>query len=57
MAGRFAQKAIDSLLADTYNCVVGLIDNRVVATPYSEAEALRYPLDENLFNLVHLLGR
>ncbi len=57
MAGRFAQKAVDSLLAGTYNCVVGLIDNRVVATPYSEAEALRYPIDENLFHLVHLLGR
>lgn len=57
MAGRFAQKAVDSLLAGTYNCVVGLIDNRVVATPYSEAEALRYPIDENLFYLVHLLGR
>ena len=57
MAGRFAQKAVDSLLAGTYNCVVGLIDNRVVATPYSEAEALRYPIDENLLRLVHLLGR
>ena len=37
--------------------VIGLIDNKVVATPYAEAAKLRYPIDENLFELVHLLGR
>ena len=57
MAGRFAQKAVDSLLDGTHNCVIGLIDNKVVATPYAEAAKLRYPIDENLFELVHLLGR
>ena len=57
MAGRFAQKAVDSLLDGTHNCVIGLIDNKVVATPYAEAANLRYPIDENLFELVHLLGR
>ena len=57
MAGRFAQKAVDSLLDGTYNSVIGLIDNKVVATPYAEAAKLRYPIDENLFELVHLLGR
>ena len=57
MAGLFSQKAIDSLLAGTYNCVIGLIDSKVVATPYSEADKLHYSIDENMFNLVHLLGR
>lgn len=57
MAGRFAQKAVDSLLDGTYNSVIGLIDNKVVATPYAEAAKLRYPIDENLFELVHFLGR
>lgn len=57
MAGLFAQKAVDSLIAGTYNCVIGLIDNRVVATPYTEAERFRYPLDKNMYQLVHQLGR
>lgn len=57
MAGLFAQKAVDSLLAGTYNCVIGLINNRIVATPYTEAPHLQYPIDENMYDLVHWLGR
>lgn len=57
MAGLFAQKAVDSLIAGTYNCVVGLIDSRIVATPYTEAEHLKYSIDENMYQLVHWLGR
>lgn len=57
MAGLFAEKAVDSLLDGTHNCVIGLIDNKVVATPYAEAETLRYPIDENMYQLVNWLGR
>lgn len=57
MAGMFAQKAVDCLMAGTYNCVVGVIDNKVVATPYTEAERVKFPIDENMYELVHWLGR
>lgn len=57
IAGMFSQKAVDSLVAGTYNCVIGLINNLVVATPYTEAENLRFPIDENMYQLVHWLGR
>ncbi len=57
MAGLFAQKAVDSLLAGTYNCVVGLLDSRIVATPYTEAEHLKFSIDENMYQLVQWLGR
>lgn len=51
------RKAIDSLLAGTYNCVIGQIGERIVATPYTEAERLHFPLDENMYRLVLELGR
>ena len=57
MASLFAEKAIDSLLAGTYNCVIGQIGERIVATPYTEAERLHFPLDENMYRLVLELGR
>ncbi|WP_311517566.1 ATP-dependent 6-phosphofructokinase [uncultured Megasphaera sp.] len=57
MAGRFAQCAVDSLAAHKKNCVIGLWEQQVVATPYEEAQAFRYPLDHNLYTLVHILGR
>lgn len=57
MASLFSKKAIDSLLAGTYNCIVGQIGDRIVATPYSEADHLHFSLDEEMFTLVHQLGR
>lgn len=57
MASLFAEKTIDSLLAGTYNCVIGQIGERIVATPYTEAERLHFPLDENMYRLVLALGR
>lgn len=57
MAGRFAQKAVDVLLEGKYNCVVGSVGRQVVATPYEEADKIRFVFDEGLYNLVHQLGR
>ncbi len=57
MGSLYAQKAIDSLLAGTYNCVIGLIGRRISATPYSEAPHLHFPISDNMFHLIHLLGR
>jgi 6-phosphofructokinase 1 len=57
MAGLYSQKAVDSLLAGNYNCVIGLIDSKVVATPYTEADKFHFSIDENMFDLVHMLGR
>ena len=57
MAGLYAQKAIDSLLAGTYNCVIGLIGRRIAATPYSEAPHFHFPISDNMYQLVHMLGR
>jgi 6-phosphofructokinase 1 len=57
MAGLFSQKAVDSLLAGTYNCVIGLIGSKIVATPYSETDKYHFSIDENMYSLVHILGR
>jgi 6-phosphofructokinase 1 len=57
MAGLFAQKAIDTLLAGKYNCVVGSDGGRIVATPYGEAGKIKFVFDENLYRLIHQLGR
>ena len=57
MAGLYAQKAVDSLLAGTYNCVIGLIGRRIAATPYSEAPHFHFPISDNMYQLVHMLGR
>lgn len=57
MAGLFSQKAVDSLLDGHSNSVIGLIDSKIVATPYEEAPNYRFSIDDNMYNLVHLLAR
>ncbi len=57
MAGRFAQKAVDCLCDGTVNVIIGLLGRRLVATPYSETEDLRFGIDENLYDLLHVLGQ
>jgi 6-phosphofructokinase 1 len=57
MAGRFSQKALDCLVSGTINVVIGLVNRRIVATPYTEVDALRFGIDENLYELLHILGR
>jgi 6-phosphofructokinase 1 len=57
MAGRFAQKAIDCVCAGTTNVVIGIINNRIVATTYTEADSLRFGIDKGMYELMHVLGR
>lgn len=57
MASLFSEKAIDCLLSGTYNCVIGQIGETIAATPYTEAPRYHFPLDENMYRLVHQLGR
>lgn len=57
MASRYAQVAVESLLAGLYDCVVGTIDGRIVATPYKEAEKLHFAIDERMYELILDLGR
>lgn len=57
MAGKFAQKAVDTLLAGKANVIVGLIDNHVTAIPYQQAERYIYGIDEEEYDLVHALGK
>lgn len=57
MASLFSQKAVDCLLEGTLNVVVGWVNNRMVATPYTETDTLKFGIDENMYDLVHILGR
>ena len=57
MGGLFAKKAVDSLLAGTVNVVIGLLERRLVATPYTETDNLQFGIDDKMYQLVHELGR
>lgn len=48
--------AVDSLLDGNYNCLIGWLDGKVVATPYDEAAIMELPLDEKMYNLLMVLS-
>ncbi|MGE1063637.1 6-phosphofructokinase [Megasphaera paucivorans] len=57
LAGLFAQKAVDCLCQGTVNVVIGLLQNRLVATPYTETDRMHFSIDDNMYNLLHQLGK
>ncbi|WP_273061727.1 ATP-dependent 6-phosphofructokinase [Colibacter massiliensis] len=57
MAGLFAQKAVDTLLAGQYNCVIGSVGQKIAAVPYEEAHTVRLKFDTNIYKLIHQLGK
>ncbi|MCH4179589.1 MAG: 6-phosphofructokinase [Megasphaera sp.] len=57
MASLFSQKAVETLLEGRCDGVVGLINNKVIITPYEEVEKYRFPIDENEYDLVQALGK
>ena len=57
MASLFAQKAVDSLMDGVDNAVIGLLHCEVVATPYTEVSKYKFGISQNMYDLVHILGR
>lgn len=57
MAGKLAQCAIDTWLQGNTNCIIGLRDNVIMATPYAKAASIKNPLDKKKYELVHVLGQ
>ena len=57
MASLFAQKAVESLMAGVNDAIVGWMHCAVVATPYAEAGKYKFGISENMYNLVHILGK
>lgn len=48
--------AIEAFAQSNYNSMVGFIDGKIAINSYEIAETLKYPLDENLYNLINVLS-
>lgn len=57
MAALMGEKAIDTLKAGQYNCLIGVTDAGIEAIPYEVAKDIRYPIDEGQYQLISVLAR
>ena len=57
MASLFSQKAVDSLMQGVDNAVIGLMHCEVVSTPYADVSKYKFGISENMYRLVHILGK
>ena len=56
LASRLGYEAVKALLDGKGNIAIGIGNNKVVYTPFSEAIACVKPLDEELVKMAEILG-
>lgn len=56
MASLMAEKAVQSIMEGQYDVLVGAIDGKIVATPYADASKMKFRIDENMYQLLNILG-
>ncbi len=56
VASRMGVSAIDALINQKHNVMVGLVNNEIVFVPFTKAQKNKKPLNPNLFELVNILS-
>ncbi len=56
LASQLGNAAVENLLAGKTNCCVGVVNHKVVLTPYNEAVTKRKSIDKNLWHLANILS-
>lgn len=56
MAARMGEEAIDALVASREGALIGYVDGQIVITDYEEAESQVFKVDEEVYELIHVLG-
>ncbi|MBP8617545.1 MAG: ATP-dependent 6-phosphofructokinase, partial [Veillonella sp.] len=56
MAARMSELAIDALLDDRDNRIIGYVDGALRGLPYKEAKEITYPIQEEQYELVSILS-
>jgi len=49
--------AVDALLKEKYNCLVGYIDNKITCISYDDVDNYQFPVNEKEYELINLLGK
>lgn len=57
LAARMSQVALQLLEARMSNQITGYIDGKIRPIPYEEAQQYRFPLEEEVYNLISILSR
>ena len=56
LAARFGHKAVELLRDDKESCAIGIRNNQVVTTPFSEIANYKKVFDKNLYDIAHTLS-